>query len=342
MQGAEWPLGAGGLSRSAATALAKSDPNLLERSPKPRLAASWLWETRVSEWLWVIFTVLAAGGQTLRNAMQKELTTTLGTVGATHVRFLFGLPFGLLFLLMVLLATGEPIPTLSGSMLTWTIVAALAQICATALLLAAMLERSFVVTITLSKTEPVQVAVFGLAFLGDHLSLGLAVAIIIATVGVVMMSWPRQNMAALSWHSAALGVASGAMFAIAAVGFRGGIVALGAKNFVVGASTTLALGLVIQTLALSCYLLLFERENLIAIFRAWRPSMTAGFMGAFASQMWFLAFAVESAAKVRTLGLIEILFAQAVSRQMFKQDIASREAIGIGLIILGVVVLLNT
>lgn len=295
----------------------------------------------MSEWLWAIFTIIAAGGQTLRNAMQKELTATLGTVGATHVRFLFGLPFGLLFLVLALLFTGEPVPSLNASMLTWTVFAALAQICATALLLAAMRERSFVVTITLSKTEPVQVAVFGLAFLGDHLSPGLATAIIIATMGVVMMSWPRQNAATLSWHSAALGVASGATFAFSAVGFRGAIMALGADNFVVGASTTLALGLIIQTLILSCYLLIFERDNLIAIFRAWRPSITAGFMGAFASQMWYLAFAVESAAKVRTLGLVEILFAQAISRQMFKQDIASREAVGIGLIVIGVVLLLN-
>ncbi len=295
----------------------------------------------MSEWLWAIFTIIAAGGQTLRNAMQKELTATLGTVGATHVRFLFGLPFGLLFLVLALLFTGKPVPSLNASMLTWTVFAALAQICATALLLAAMRERSFVVTITLSKTEPVQVAVFGLAFLGDHLSPGLATAIIIATVGVVMMSWPRQNAATLSWHSAALGVASGATFAFSAVGFRGAIMALGADNFVVGASTTLALGLIIQTLILSCYLLIFERDNLIAIFRAWRPSITAGFMGAFASQMWYLAFAVESAAKVRTLGLVEILFAQAISRQMFKQDLASREAVGIGLIVIGVVLLLN-
>ncbi|HEX5600372.1 MAG TPA: EamA/RhaT family transporter, partial [Hyphomicrobiaceae bacterium] len=102
-----------------------------------------------------------------------------------------------------------------------------------------------------------------------------------------------------------------------------------------------ALGLIIQTLVLSLYLYVAERENLFAIFRAWRPSLTAGFMGAFASQMWFLAFAVESAAKVRTLGLVEILFAQVVSRQMFKQSLASREAIGIALIVVGVVLLLN-
>jgi uncharacterized membrane protein len=64
-------------------------------------------------------------------------------------------------------------------------------------------------------------------------------------------------------------------------------------------------------------------------------------MGAFASQMWFLAFALETAAKVRTLALVEILFAQMLSRNLFKQSVASREMAGIALIVVGVVLLLN-
>ncbi len=293
-------------------------------------------------WLWAVFTIVAAGAQTFRNAMQKELTATLGTVGATHVRFLFGLPFAILFLFTAVLIIGAP-PALSAAMLGWTFVGGIAQIAATALLLAAMQERSFVVTIALSKTEPVHVAVFGLVFLGDHLTPGLAVAIVLATVGVMMMSWPRQTAGqTLSWKSAALGIGSGALFGLAAVGFRGGIQALETASFVLAALTTLVVGLIIQTLTLTAYLLVRDRANLIAIFKAWRPSIKAGFMGAFASQMWFLAFALESAAKVRTLALVEILFAQLVTRQMFKQNMASREAFGIGLIVVGVILLLNS
>jgi drug/metabolite transporter (DMT)-like permease len=296
----------------------------------------------VMSWLWAVFTVLAAGGQVLRNAQQKELTGTLGTVGATHVRFLFGLPFGLVFLALVLLATGQGLPPLNAAMLAWSAAAALAQISATALLLAAMRERSFVVTTAYAKTEPVQVAIFGLAFLGDRLSPGLALAIGIATAGVLIMSWPRRSAEeAFRWRPALLGIASGAMFAIAAIGFRGGIRALNAPNFVLAATTTLAFGLIIQTALLSAYLALFDRAKLIAICREWRPSMLAGFTGAFASQMWFLAFALESAAKVRTLALIEVLFAQILSRNLFKQRLASREALGILLIVAGVVLLLN-
>jgi drug/metabolite transporter (DMT)-like permease len=278
----------------------------------------------------------------LRNAQQKELTSTLGTVGATHVRFLFGLPFGLVFLALVLLATGQGLPALNGRMLAWSVAAALAQIAATALLLAAMRDRSFVVTTAYAKTEPVQVAVFGLAFLGDRLSPGLALAILIATTGVLIMSWPRSTAEeAFTWRPALLGIASGALFAIAAIGFRGGIRALDTPSFVMGATVTLALGLSIQTALLSAYLYLFDRKTLMAIFRLWRPSLFAGFTGAFASQMWFLAFALETAAKVRTLALIEILFAQVLSRNLFKQTLASREAAGIALIVVGVIILLN-
>ena len=294
-------------------------------------------------WLWAVFTVLASGGQVLRNAMQKELTATLGSVGATHVRFLFGLPFSLVFLALVLGATDLPVPELNGAMIAWTTAAALAQIAATALLLAAMQARSFVVTTAYAKTEPVQVAIFGLAFLGDKVTAGQSLAIVVATAGVLIMSWPKTDAAeAFSWKPAALGIASGALFAIAAIGYRGGILALAAPNFVLGATTTLVLGLAIQTGVLTTYLALADRSVLAAIFRAWRPSLFAGFMGAFASQMWFLAFALETAAKVRTLALIEILFAQVLSRNLFKQSLASRDAAGIGLIVVGVVLLLNS
>lgn len=298
----------------------------------------------VEPWYWVVFTVVAAGGQTLRNAMQKELTETLGTVGATHVRFLFGLPFAIIFLLVILAVSGETLLRPGGDALIWTAVGGLGQIAATALMLAAMRDRSFVVAIALTKIEPLWVALFGLIFLGDLLSTGVVVAILVATGGVSVMSWPKKAVAgseAWSIKPVLLGVLSGALFGVAAIGYRGGIQALEHSNFVVGAATILVTGLIFQTIVLTAYLLIFDRDNLVAIMKAWKPSMFAGFMGAFASQFWFLAFAVATAAQVRTLALVEILFAQMVSRNLFRQNLASREAIGIGLIIVGVILLLN-
>lgn len=292
--------------------------------------------------LWIVFTLIGAVGQVVRNSLQKELVATLGTIGATHVRFLFGLPFGLVFLLLVCFAKGRAPAAPGAAMLAWTMLGALTQIGGTALLLAAMRQRSFVVATALVKTEPVHVALFSLAILGDPLTLGLAVAIVIATAGVMTMSWPRQAASELiTWRPIVCGLGSGALFAAASVGIRGSILAQYEPDFVLAATTTLALSLFIQTTVLTIYLLLRDRSVLISIFAAWRPSITAGFIGAFASQMWFLAFALESAAKVRTLALVEILFAQALTLRLFQQHTTRRDLVGIALTIAGVALLLN-
>jgi drug/metabolite transporter (DMT)-like permease len=292
--------------------------------------------------LWAVFTLIAAAAQTARNAMQRELTATLGTVGATHVRFLFGFPFAVIFLLGVMVATESSLPNPPLKFWPWVLDGALAQIAATALMLAAMGERSFVVAIAYIKTEPVQVALFGLIFLHDALTPTLGAAVIIATVGVIVMSLkPGAAASATSMRPTVYGLVGGTMFALSAIGYRGAILSLQLPNFVVAATFTLAVGLVIQSVLLSAYLAARDMEVLRAIMRAWKPSMLAGFMGAFASQFWFLAFAIATAASVRTLALVEVLMAQAVSKFIFKQPATPREIIGIVLVVIGVVLLVS-
>ncbi len=291
--------------------------------------------------LWAAFTVLAAASQTLRNALQRDLTATLGVVGATHVRFLFGFPFAVLFFGLMLLVTGEAIPGVQLAVLPLVALAALAQIGATGLMLAAMQSKSFVVTIAYTKTEPVLVALFGLAFLGEHLSWAMALAIGIATSGVMLTAWPKEGMKDWSWPALALGIASAALFAVSAIAFRAAIHALPSGGFGIRASTILVLGLFFQSVSLSLWLAATNRAAFGAILRAWKPSLFAGFMGALASQFWFLGFALASAAKVRTLALIEVFFARLVSGKMFSEKPSRREGLGLVLIVIGVGLLLN-
>jgi drug/metabolite transporter (DMT)-like permease len=293
----------------------------------------------IAGWLWIVFTVTAAFFQTLRNAMQRELTTSLGTVGATHVRFLFGFPFALMSLIGVLLVTGVPLPRPSLSFWPWVIDGAAAQIAATALMLMAMGQRSFVVTIAYIKTEPIQVAIFGLIFLGDAVTLPMMAAILVATTGVLIMSFKPGGMIG-GIKPTLIGLASGGMFALSAIGYRGAILDLHMANFVMAATFTLVVGLVMQAVVLSLYLWLRQPSAMIAILRAWKPSLFAGLMGALASQFWFLAFAIATAASVRTLALIEVLFAQIVARVMFGQRPTVREAIGMALVVAGVALLI--
>jgi drug/metabolite transporter (DMT)-like permease len=286
--------------------------------------------------LWVVFTLIAAAAQTARNTMQRELTATLGTVGATHVRFLFGFPFALLFLAGVMFFAGQSLPHPSPLYWLWVAGGAFAQIAATATMLAVMDRRSFVVAYAYIKTEPVQVALFGLVFLGDKITPLAAVAILVATVGVIVISLKPGAAQASTKSSTLIGLFSGALFALAAIGYRGAILELHLPHFVMAATFTLAVGLVLQAAMLTAYLALTDPKVLAAIAKAWRPSMFAGFMGAFASEFWFLGFAITSAANVRTLALIEVLFAQGVSKFIFKQPTTAREGIGIALVVVGV------
>lgn len=290
--------------------------------------------------LWIPFTLVAALGQVARNAMQRSLTGPLGTWGATNIRFLFGFPFSLLFFAGVIWATGDAIPWPGLDFWPWLLLGALSQIAATGMMLAAMNERSFVVTTAYLKTEAIQTAIFGFVFLGDHLSLWKVVAILIATVGVVVTALrPGAALGLVSLRPTLLGLSAAAAFALSAVGFRGAIIVVPDVTFVTAATFTLVFGLGVQTLVLTIYLLARAPQVLRDILRLWRPSMLAGFVGAAASQFWFLAFALTAAANVRTLALIEVLFAQAVAYYSFKQPVALREVLGIILIVLGVALL---
>ncbi len=286
-------------------------------------------------------TLAAAAAQTGRNATQRRLTERIGTVGATQVRFLYGFPFALIALIGVRVATSETVPAPGAAFLLYALAGAGTQILATALMLSAMRERAFSVVTAYTKTEPVQVALFGLLLLGDPLTPATAVAILIATAGVVLMSVkPGASLASAGLRPVLSGVAAGAFFALAAIGFRGAILSLPEGSFVMRATTTLVWGLGLQTVILLLWLGLFDRRALVASFAAWRPSLGAGFLGALASQFWFIGFALTTAANVRTLALVEVLMAQAVSHRFLAQVTTRRELFGMALILAGVGLLL--
>src|SRR5688572_33126925 len=140
------------------------------------------------EWLWIPITISAALAQTTRNAAQRHLTPILGTLGATLVRFFYGLPFALIWLGVVWLVGRYDLPSPTAAFAAWVFVSSVAQIGATALLLRVMAERNFALGTAYAKTEVIQVALFGLIFLGDPLTPAVAVAIAFGTVGVLLLS----------------------------------------------------------------------------------------------------------------------------------------------------------
>ena len=296
-------------------------------------------------WLWIPVTIWAAFAQTIRNAAQRHLTEELGTLGATLVRFLYGIPFAALWLAAVKQMTGAPVPAPKATFWLWLAVGAVSQILATALLLRTMRARNFALGVAYSKTEVLQVAVFGLVLLGDPLGLPALLAVASGTLGVLLLS-PADKARPLrtllsGWTSrtALLGLACGALFAISAVGYRGATLALPDARFLMSAAFTLVAAQILQTLLLGGWLLLRDRDVVRRVLRAWRVSLFAGFMGAAASAGWFTAFAIAPAAHVRTLGLVELVFSYVVSRRLFRERLSRLELAGMTLLVLGVAII---
>ena len=294
-------------------------------------------------WLWIPIVFAAAAAQTVRNAAQKDLTKTAGTIAATSVRFIFGLPFAILALIICLGFSTAPLPSPSANFLVLTTLGAVGQLAATALLLAGMQQRSFIVAVAYSKTEVLQVALFSLLLLGERVGTSSLSAIVIASLGVILLSVKRPASSQRflgGWLSptAWLGLASGAGFAISAVGYRGGALTLGPISPWLAGAYTLVWAQIIQSVLIGGYLAWQQPEAIKKIQQEWRVSLTAGFTGALASFGWFTAFAMHNAADVRTLALVEVLYGYLVSWKFLKEKISRKETIGIAFLIVGIII----
>lgn len=290
------------------------------------------------DWLWIPITILAAAAQTLRNAAQRHLTASLGTLGATLVRFLYGLPFAVLWLWGLHLVTRIELPWPPFAFWAWIFFASFAQIGATAALLMAMQTRNFALAVAYGKTEIIQVALFGLVFLGDRVPLPVLLAILCGMAGTFLLSPVdakrplRSLLEGLRAPPALLGIGAGAGFGLSAVFYRGAAHTLVDTPFLVAAACTLVGAQLLQTLMLGGWLLARQPDVVRAVLRAWRASLFAGFMGALASGAWFTAFAIQTVAHVRTVGLIEIFFSLLVSRRFFRERVTPLELAGMALL----------
>lgn len=285
--------------------------------------------------LWIAATLTAAAAQTGRNLAQAGLTARLGTLGATQVRFLYGLPFALLFLLLAALATRTAPPLPGMRALGLLALGGVAQVGATALMLATMARRGFAISTAWLKTEPVLIALAALA-LGETLTTTQGAGIVIATAGVILSG---RSGAQSGIGPVLTGVAAAAAFGISAIAFRAGILALDAPDALLGALTGLAISLTVQVVLLAAWLFRFRPGAMAATLGEWRGSVAAGFLGAFGSAMWFLAFALASAAAVRTLGLVEVLFAALLARLLHGERPPGRAFMGMAVIVAGVALL---
>ncbi len=295
--------------------------------------------------LWIPITIFAAFCQNLRSALQKHLKGTLGTTGATFVRFGYGFPFALLYLAGLYIVAGFDLPHINGPFLLAAAFGGLAQIVATFLLVHLFSYRNFTVGTAYSKTEPVQAALFGLIMLGETVTPAAAVAIAVGVLGVVMISLAktpsnlRELGSALVGKPALIGLASAACFGASAAAVRVASLSLGVPGFLMQAAFSLACVTLFQTVVMALWMAWRDPHQLVASLRSWKISIWVGLAGAAGSAGWFTAMTLQQVAYVRALAQIELVFTLAASWFVFREKINRAELAGC-LLIVGAILLL--
>lgn len=294
--------------------------------------------------LWIIVTLAASAVQTLRFLMQKRLKGIgLSTGGATFSRFLYAVPLAGSGAVGLGLVSGGGMPALGDGFWGFAIAGGLGQIVGTFCTVALFSERSFAVGIAFTKTETLLVAGFSALLLGETISpLGL-VAIAIGVAGVLMLS-RGVGIAGLGRglfsRAMALGLTAGALLGVAAVGYRGAVLAVDSPDLLLRAVLALALVTAFQTVAMGLWLIWREPGQIGLVLRHWRATGPVGVLGVAGSFGWFVAFGLQHAAYVRALGQVELIFGLMVSVLWFRERASRTELGGMALLLVSLVMII--
>lgn len=293
---------------------------------------------------WIILSIAAAAFQTLRFMLQKQLCLgALSAGGATFARFAYSAPFVVAGMTGYMIWQRGGVPGLSGLFWIYALTGAVTQVVATWCVIALFSARNFAVGITFKKTEVVLTALVGLVILGDRISLLALAAIVLGLIGVLILSdnagLPGLSLQRMINRAAVLGLASGGLFAVSAVGYRGATLEIASSDLLVRAGVALAVVTSSQAVGLALWLHWREAGQLAAVWRARRVAVWVGLTSMGGSLCWFTAFTLQAAALVFAVGQIEVIFSLMASVLVFRERVTMREIVGIALLSVSILAL---
>ncbi|MBP0444373.1 DMT family transporter [Roseomonas sp. SSH11] len=296
--------------------------------------------------LWLAATLSAALFQCWRTALQQKLRGALSLNAAAVVRYLYGVPPGLVLMGSWWAISGSPLPAFSPWVLFLCALGGVLQIFGTVFLIASFAPRGFAVGTAYSKTEALQGAIFAMLLLGEHLPPLAWAGVALGVVAVLWLSMAgqvgslRQALQATAQPAALFGMAAGACFGLTGIAIRAANQELAAVDTVLGALCTLVVTNMMQTVMQGTWLVLREPASVGAVFRNWRNAAPVGLLSALGSACWFTGFALAPVALVRSVGQVEIVFTLAFGRWYLKEALKPRDAVGALLIVASVLLVI--
>jgi drug/metabolite transporter (DMT)-like permease len=166
------------------------------------------------------------------------------------------------------------------------------------------------------------------------------VAALVCMAGVAWLAAPnrlRDILGRAGDPAALMGIVAGGCFALAAVGIRGASTSLEGGTTWDHALLTLTVMLGIQTMLNAGWLMARDRRELVRVGSAWRAALPVGILSLCGSAGWAVAVTLTNAAKVRTLGQVELVIAFAISAWVLHERHTRAEYAASALVLVGVV-----
>ncbi len=292
--------------------------------------------------IWLPFTLLAALFQAWRTAVQHRVRADLSVNAAGLVRYLYGLPVGIVMLIAYLAVTRSAMPALHLPFIGYCIAAGFAQIIATNLLLMAFRYRNYVAGTAFAKTEAIQGALLAFVFLGEILSGVTLAGIALGVAGVMIVAAGGQPLRVkdMVQPAALCGLGAGFGFTMTSIFVKSATLEIDTQDMLFAALIVLVAVQAGQTLMQGSYVWWRERDQVVRVFATWRTSGQVGLLAALGSACWFTGFATAPVALVRAVGQIEVILTMAFSRYYLREARKKGEAIGLLLVGMGVVIAL--
>lgn len=299
------------------------------------------------EYMWVILALIAAILQTSRNGLMKHLKARLDDEAIMLSRFMFSLPFLLVFLAGFHFMGNYPLPSFNRHFLLYMPLAAISQTIAGWLFLKMLSRRNFAVGVTYAQTNAMMQALFAALLFGEIISVMAGIAIFCSFTGIVMITMvekhlePKSLLKRIFTPSAFLGIGSGVFFGFAGVFIRQSVLALEGGVFFVNAAFTLCFVLALQTTIMSGILAIKKKEQLQQVFQCGYHPYLVGCSNAISSFCFFMAFSLTQAAYVSMVAQVEVVLSIFLTHKVFKEKMAPLELAGIVIMVSSIILLVS-
>ena len=301
------------------------------------------------DYIWILAAIFAAACQTGRSAFQKNMISKLGEYGAAYIRFCYALPFTTLIWLTWISIPGNNIPDLSIYSIVMCLVGSIFQVLFTYVLMKVFSHKNFATGIAFSKTEVILIAGLEIMLLSAAFSISILFGIILGVISVLLLSYAKKAdsisktfillLKSIISIGTLVGLLSGLLLAGSVVAFRVSIISVDAP--LLDKSLFISfIAIVFQTIFVGFYLFINKRNEFQAVIKYWKPSLPAGLCGTGATFGWFVAFGLTTAAEVRAVGQIELIFSILLSVLFFKEKIKKTELTGIILLGLSILIII--